>query len=85
MSQHSSAGRFLIQIESPGRTLDMAAAKTLLADTGVELEDGYGPILVNPALGRFVVRGRATRDARARAESLPGVKFYSDARVSPMG
>ena len=62
----------------------MAAARTLLADTGVELDEGYGPILVNPAMSRYVVRGKATRDARARAETLPGIRFYSDAGVSPL-
>ncbi len=84
MGQHSRAARFLIQIESPGKKLDMPAVKALLADTGVQLDDGYGPILVNPASGRFVVRGKATRSARARAEALPGVRFFSDAGVSPM-
>jgi hypothetical protein len=84
MARHPPASRFLIQIESSGRTLDMAAARALLADTGVDLDDGYGPILVNPAMSRYVVRGKATRNARARAEKLPGVRFYSDAGLSPM-
>jgi len=85
MSDGSIASRFLIQIESPRKRLNMTGVKSLLADTGVELDEGYGPILVNPALGRYVVRGAATREARAKAEALPGVRFYSDARQSPMG
>ena len=62
----------------------MAAARSLLAETGVELDAAYGPILVNPAKGRYVVRGKATPGARARAETLPGILFYSDAGVSPL-
>ncbi len=81
----SAATRFLIQIESPHRALNIAGAKKLLAGTGVRLDESYGPILVNPAAGRYVVRGSAGRRARARAEMLPGVRFYSDAGVSPMG
>jgi hypothetical protein len=81
----SEAARFLIQIESPDKTLNITDAQKLLAGTGVELDEGYGPILVNPGLGRYVVRGSAGREARARAETLAGVRFYSDAGVSPAG
>lgn len=81
----SVATRFIIQIESPDKTLGITDAKRLLAGTGVKLDEGYGPILVNPGLGRYVVRGSAGRRARARAETLPGVKFYADAGVSPAG
>jgi hypothetical protein len=83
MAKGSPRSRFLIQIEHLGGTLDMPAARTLLAGTGVELDQTYGPILVNPARGRYVVRGRASRAARAKAEALPGVRFFSDAGISP--
>ncbi len=85
MNDHPPAVPFIIQIESPSTKLDMAGVKDLLAGTGVALDEEYGPILVNPGLGRYVVRGTASADARARAEAVPGVSFYSDARQSPMG
>ena len=84
MSDRSSATRFLIQIESPAQKLDMSRAKQLLAATGVKLDESYGPILVNPGLGRYVVRGAASRKAKAKAEALPGIRFYPDARQEPL-
>ncbi len=55
----------------------------LFRETGVELDTEYGPILVNSALGRFVVRGMADEEARKRAEAIPGVKLFADARIRP--
>ena len=78
------ATRFLIQIESPAKKLDMTRVKALLARTGVKLDEGYGPILVNPGLGRYVVRGAASRKAKAKAEALPGISFYADPRQEPI-
>ncbi len=83
MSDRPSTARFLIQIESPARKLDMPGVKEMLAETGVEVDEGYGPILVNPGLGRYVVRGAASREARAKAEALPGIRFFADARQEP--
>ena len=65
MSSRTRATRFLIQIESPSTKLDILLARELLAETGVELDESYGPILVNPGLGRYVVRGSASRAAKA--------------------
>src|SRR5262249_28362712 len=76
---------FIIQIERPGQTLRMDDVETLLAGTGVELDPSYGPILVNPGLGRFVVRGRGDATARERAAAIPGVTLFVDARIKPMG
>lgn len=59
--------------------------QALLKDTGVELDPAYGPICVNPQLGRYVVRGWASPQARAEAEKIPGVKFYADTRIRPTG
>jgi hypothetical protein len=75
--------RFLIQIESPARKLDMPWVKKLFAETGVELDEGYGPILVNPVRGRYVVRGAASREAKEKAEALPGIRFFADTRQEP--
>lgn len=72
--------RYVIQLERPGERVDMQFVRALLADTGVELDSEYGPIPVNPSLGRFVVRGVASPEARALAEQIPGVRFFADAR-----
>jgi hypothetical protein len=75
---------FLIQVERPGQQLDLSSIRKLLKGTGVQLDPNYGPICINPELGRFVVRGTATPEARAKAEQVPGISFFSDARVMPM-
>lgn len=64
--------------------LDMAAIGALLESTGIELDAGYGPILVNPKLGRYVVRGVATPEARAKAERIPGIRFFADVQQKPV-
>jgi len=81
----SAATRVLIQLDRPGEKLDMPAIRQLLAGTDIELDGAYGPILINPKLGRYVVRGFATSGARARAEALGGVRLFADAAVEPLG
>ncbi len=61
----------------------MAAIRALLDEAGVALDPDYGPISINPKLGRYVVRGLASPDARARAEQIPGVRFFADALQEP--
>jgi hypothetical protein len=75
--------RYVIQLERPGERVDMEFVRALLGDTGVEVDTGYGPIPVNPGLGRFVVRGFASPEARALAERIPGITFFVDARQQP--
>lgn len=79
-----SSTRFIIQIERPGGKLDMAGVRSLFEGTGIELDESYGPISVNPALGRFVVRGTATPEARAKAERISGVRFFADVQQKPI-
>lgn len=74
---------FIIQIERPGQALQMDEVLSLLAGTGVQLDESYGPILVNPGLGRFVVRGSGDATARGRAAAIPGVTLFADARIKP--
>jgi hypothetical protein len=81
MRDRRGRARFLIQLERPGATLGMAEVLEALRGTGVELDPTYGVILVNPDRGRYVVRGYATPDARARAERLDGVTLFADARI----
>src|SRR5213079_3336282 len=77
--------RYVIQLERPGERVDMEFVRALLGGTGVELDAEYGPVPVNPGLGRFVVRGFASPEARAVAERIPGVRFFADARQEPAG
>jgi hypothetical protein len=84
MSDTQSITRFIIQIDRPGHKLDMPAVRALLEGTGIELDGGYGPILINPKVGRYVVRGMATPEARSKAESIPGIRFFADAQQKPM-
>lgn len=85
MSDAKSDPQFIIQVDTPGEKLDMSAVHALLAGTGLELDESYGPILINPKLGRHVVRGRGTPEARAKAERIPGVRFFADSNVEPAG
>jgi hypothetical protein len=62
----------------------MPAARSLFEGTGIELDEGYGPLLINPKLGRYVLRGLATRKARAKAERIDGVRFFGDTPQKPM-
>ncbi len=75
--------RYLVQIERSGPPMGMRDIARLLGKAGVEVDPSYGPILVNPDLGRYVVRATASREAREAAESLPGVQFFSDVTVKP--
>ncbi len=61
----------------------MAAIRALLDRVGVAVDPNYGPVPINPTLGRYVVRGDASPDARARAEQIPGVRFFADAVQEP--
>jgi hypothetical protein len=74
---------FIIQIDGRPTPLAMSDVVQLLHETGVELDTDYGPVPVNPALGRFVVRGIADDEARRRAEAIPGVRLFADPRVEP--
>lgn len=75
--------RYVIQLERPGEQVDMEFIRGLLSETGVELDAGYGPVAVNPSLGRFVVRGVASPAARALAERIPGIRFFADVQQEP--
>lgn len=84
MSPKPDMSAVIIQIDRPGRKLAMETVAELLEGTGVEIDADYGPIPINPAIGRYVVRGRATIAAKARAEKISGVRLFADARVQPV-
>jgi hypothetical protein len=73
----------LFQIERPGMKMDMPTAKQLLEPLGVRLDSRYGPVPLNPRLGRYVVRGTASAEALARVRGLEGVTVFSDPTITP--
>jgi len=73
----------MLQIERPGERLDITKISSILSETGVDVDPNYGPILVNPNLGRYVVRAWAEDTERKLAEQIPGVQFFGDARIAP--
>jgi hypothetical protein len=83
LREMSAGTRYIIQVDRPGERVDMASIRALLDGVGVTLDADYGPVPVNPQLGRYVVRGTASPDARARAEQIPGVRFFSDTVQEP--
>ncbi len=74
----------IIQVERPGEKLDMRAIERILEGTGIQLDPAYGPLAVNPQLGRYVVRGRVTQQARTLAEKIPGVRLFADVKQKPI-
>ena len=78
--------RFIIQVERPEWVQKRPAIpeiSRLLEGTGVDLDVSYGPIPINPSLGRFVVRGEATPEAKSKAEAVAGVHLFSDPTQEP--
>ena len=71
---------------SAAAPVDLKQLQRLLDETGITLDANYRPICVNPQQQRFVVRGRATPEARLRAERKlgNGVRFFSDGPVQAM-
>ena len=83
LGEMSSATRYIIQVDRPGERVDMATIRALLDGVGVAVDADYGPVPINPTLGRYVVRGVASPDARQRAEQIPGVRFFADTVQEP--
>lgn len=75
--------RHLFQIDRPGSKLDISGAQELLEPLGVALDLRYGPVPVNPRLGRYVVRGTASAEALERVRALDGVSVFSDTAIAP--
>ena len=73
--------RYMIEIRRPGEKLDVQSLKRLLDGTGVELDPSYGPFLVNPGEGRYVVRGIVSPEAKKKLEAKEGVTLFRDKRV----
>jgi hypothetical protein len=83
-SENMLGQRVLIQIQSPDKKLDMASVQNLLKDTGIDVDVNYGPYLVNPQKGNYVVRGTATLEAQEKSKQISGVTIFSDSGVGPI-
>jgi hypothetical protein len=81
---NGTGSQVIVQVDRPGQKLDMPAIQHLLGDTGLHLDENYGPILINPKLGRYVVRGTVTPEARAKIEQIAGVRLFADSKVHTM-
>ena len=73
--------QFIIEIESPHTKLDMLTVQKLLKDSGIKLDLQYGPFLINPKLGHYVVRGFGDIESQQKAKQIPGVKLFRDRRI----
>ena len=79
-----AASNYLIQVDVGRPSVEMSDVKKMLEGTKIDLDASYGPILIDPAKGRYVVRGTATPSARQYAEAnIPGVQFFGDPRIAP--
>ena len=74
----------MVQIERAGSKLDKADIKEILSQTGFNLDPEYGPFLVNPMLGRYVVRGTATPESEFKLRRMKGVKLFKDIEIQSL-
>ncbi len=70
--------RFMIQVERPEGKVDLEAVQSMLESAGVKVDTSYKPVCVNPKLGRYVLRGSATDEAKSKAEKIKGVQLFRD-------
>ncbi len=84
MKKKEVAQPYIIQLERRGEKLNMLKTRGLFKGTGVEIDESFGPILISRQLGRYILRGRATATARAKAENIRGVSFFADPQQQPM-
>lgn len=78
MAKPQPRERCIIQVDRQGQKLDMSSIHALLEGTGVELDPSYGPILINPKIGRYVVRGMVSPEARMKIGQIAGVRLFAD-------
>lgn len=74
----------LIQVDHPEQQFKMSTALALLEGMDIKLDPDYGPILIDPKRGRYVLRGTATTEALEEAKRIPGVRLFADLRQQPM-
>jgi hypothetical protein len=83
-SKENTQARIMIQIERQGQKLTMQDISDILKGTGIRLDPHYGPYVVNPKLGRHLVRGLADSEAEQKAKKIAGVILFRDAKIEPI-
>ena len=72
--------QYIVQMDHPDTPLNMSSVLEILQDTGIDIDQSYGPILIDRKRGRYVVRGRATAEEKTKAEKIPGLRFFADVK-----
>jgi hypothetical protein len=83
-SSKQSNEEFIIEVERPGKKLNMQIIQEILESTGIKLDLNYGPFCVNPKAGRYVVRGIGDPVSVEKVKNIPGVRLYKDTRIYPV-
>lgn len=55
-----------------------------LESLGLKVDRDYPPIVVDPASGKFVLRGEGSAELLERARSELGVEIYADTSFGPL-
>ena len=77
--------RIIIQCDLQEENVNLSTIDKKFKGTGLNLDKNYGPLLINPKLHRYVVRGFADQNTKAEISKLTGVKVFSDSKVKPIG
>lgn len=72
--------RFMVT-HSPAPSAPELIAK--LEALGLKVDRGFPPIVVDPASGRFVLRGEGSAELLERARAELGVEIYADPSFGP--
>jgi hypothetical protein len=73
--------RYIIQLDHPGIPLAMTEVKQLAPPRVIDWDTSYGPLLINPRLGRYVVRGTSELTVEELRAKFPRLQFFADAVV----
>ena len=76
--------RIIIQCDLQDENAKLSTVDEKFKGTGLNLDKNYGPILINPKLHRYVVRGFVDQNTKAKISKLTGVKVFSDSKVKPV-
>ena len=65
---------------------NMPAAEAIarLQAIGIDIDEGWAPVVVSPQSGDFTLRGSATPAQSARAERELGITSFPDQSIGPL-
>jgi len=76
--------RIIIQCDLQEENVSISIIDKKFKGTGLNLDKNYGPLLINPKLHRYVVRGFADLNTKTKISKLTGVKVFADSKVKPI-